>query len=238
MIALFNSYLYLGLSLCLFILGLMFFLFFPKQRRTILVSAALASPYAFLSLLFVPEYWEPVRISNLTPGLEDILFSFASGALAWPIAMLPIKNRIALDFHTTRFLRRYIVTTLSGLCLLVLCRTCGMDIMTSANLSMATLGILLLLRRIELWPIPITGAIGFGILYTLLIGCIFAIWPDFILQWNTVNLWGISIFGIPLEEITWSLSYGAVWPLMMAYVFDAKVAPLLSKNESIHACQA
>jgi hypothetical protein len=208
MIALFNSYLYLGLSLCLFILGLMFFLFFPKQRRTMLVSAALASPYAFLSLLFVPEYWEPLRIANF------------------------------LDFHTTRVLRRYIVTTLSGLCLLVLCRTCGLDIMTSANLSMAILGILLLLRRVELWPIPVTGAIGFGILYALLIGCIFAIWPDFLLQWNTVNLWGISIVGVPLGEITWSLGYGAVWPLIMAYVLDAKVAPLLSKNESIHAYQA
>ena len=238
MIALFNSYLYLGLSLCLFILGLTFFLFFPKQRRTMLVSAALASPYAFLSLLFVPEYWEPVRIANLTPCLEDILFSFASGALAWPIAMLPIRNRIVLDFHITRVLRRYIVTTLSGLCLLVLCRTCGLDIMTSANLSMAILGILLLLQRVELWPIPITGAIGFGILYALLIGCIFAIWPDFLLQWNTVNLWGIRIVGVPLGEITWSLGYGAVWPLMMAYMFDVKVAPLLSKNESIHAYQA
>jgi len=203
-----------------------------------LVNAVLASPYAFLSLLFVPEYWEPVRIVNLTPCLEDILFSFSSGALAWPIAVLPIKNRIVLDFQTTRVLKRYITTTFSGLCLLVLCRTCDLDIMSSANLSMAILGILLLLRRVELWPIPVTGAIGFGILYTLLIGCIFAIWPDFILQWNTVTLWSIRLFSVPLGEIIWSLGYGAVWPLLMAYLLDAKVAPLLSKNESINAYQA
>jgi len=28
---------------------------------------------------------------------------------------------------------------------------------------------------------------------------------------------------VPLEEIVWAFGYGAVWPLLMAYVFDARL---------------
>jgi hypothetical protein len=51
--------------------------------------------------------------------------------------------------------------------------------------------------------------------------------PVLQLHWNPHNLWGPRLFGVPVEEVAWALAYGAVWPLFMAYVFDARPVPRL-----------
>jgi hypothetical protein len=63
---------------------------------------------------------------------------------------------------------------------------------------------------------------AFTSMYTIIFFITITLWPEFIGQWNTENLWGISVIGIPLEEIVWAAAYGGVWPTMMAYVFDIK----------------
>jgi hypothetical protein len=60
------------------------------------------------------------------------------------------------------------------------------------------------------------------VFYFVLIRYAFAVFPNLVHQWNFANLSGIAIDGVPLEEILWSLAFGAVYPLLMLYLFDAK----------------
>jgi hypothetical protein len=55
----------------------------PHHRTPALVSAALCAPSAGFALLFVPAYWHPKLIVAIPVGVEDVLFSFANGGLAW-----------------------------------------------------------------------------------------------------------------------------------------------------------
>lgn len=218
-----SAYPYLALSLALLIIFVAGLIVFQGQRRLMLLSGLLSSPYALASISFVPEYWNPVRVANFLTGPEDIIFSFANGGIVWLLSIWLVQRRITLSLQTGRLLRRYIACTSSGVAFILVCRFSGLGVMTSVMVSVVVLGVLLLWRRGELWPLPVAGAIGFTLLYLVLAGAVSVIWPDFLLQWNADNLWGPSLLRLPLEEVVWAFGYGAVWPLLMAYVFDARL---------------
>jgi len=220
---LFSAYPYLALSLALFIIFVAGLVVFQGQRRLMLLSGLLSAPYALASVGFVPEYWNPVRVANFLTGPEDIIFSFANGGIVWLLSIWLVQRRVTLSLQTGRLFRRYIACTSSGVALILVCRFSGLGVMTSVTVSIVALGVLLLWRRGELWPIPVAGAIGFTLLYLVLTVAVSMIWPDYLMQWNADNLWGPIFLGVPLEEVVWAFGYGAVWPLLMAYVFDARL---------------
>jgi hypothetical protein len=94
--------------------------------------------------------------------------------------------------------------------------------MASTIIAIVILGVFLIAVQRNVWPLTLTGMSTFTVIYTAVLFTIFTLWPEFIGQWNTENLWGVSIMGIPLEEIVWAAAYGGVWPILMAYVFDLK----------------
>jgi hypothetical protein len=91
-------------------------------------------------------------------------------------------------------------------------------------LGMAALGILTLSRR-RLWPIPLFGSISFALLYIVVLEAAYTLWPHFLAQWTADRLWGLSVLGMPAEEVVWAFSFGGVWPLLMAYGFDSHLRP-------------
>ncbi len=218
-----SAYPYLALSLALLIIFVAGLVVSQEQRRLMLLSGLLSAPFALASFFFVPEYWNPVRVANFLTGPEDIMFSFANGGIVWLLATWLVQRRITLGLQTGRLLRRYIVCTSSSVALILVCRFSGLGVMTSVMVGIVALGVLLLWRRGQLWPISVAGGIGFTLLYLVSVGAVSAIWPDFLLQWNADNLWGPSLLRVPLEEVVWAFGYGAVWPLLMAYVFDARL---------------
>ena len=221
--ALVSTYRYLAVSLVLLIIFVAGLVVSQGQRRLMLLSGLLSAPYALASVSFVPEYWNPVRVANFLTGPEDIIFSFANGGIVWLLSICLVQRRTTVSLQTGRLLRRYIVCTSSGSVFILVCRFSGFGVMTSVMVSVVALGVLLLWRRGKLWPLPVAGAIGFTLLYLVLTVAVSMIWPDYFLQWNADNLWGPSLLRVPLEEIVWAFGYGAVWPLLMAYVFDARL---------------
>lgn len=225
----FELYPYLVFSSVLFIIFLAFLLIYKKQWQPMLVSGLLSAPFAYTSVFFVPEYWDPTRIAVFVAGPEDIIFSFANGGIVWLIATWPVRKRIILQIQTGRSMMRYVFCSVFGVtfgaAFILILHTygSGVGIMTAALVTITSLGVLLLYLRSEFWPISIAGGIGFTILYTILVGIVFTIHPDVVLQWNIDNLWGIKLLGIPMEEILWAFLFGAVWPLLMAYVFDVSL---------------
>lgn len=47
--------------------------------------------------------------------------------------------------------------------------------------------------------------------------------PEFPGQWSLEELYGIKLFGIPVEELMWAFATGAVWPLIVAWSLNVQL---------------
>lgn len=227
------TYSYLLMSLTLLVIFFLCYLTGGRQRRPMLLSALLSAPFGFLSIDFVPVYWDPVRIVEFGTGVEDIIFSFANGGIVWFIATCPVRNRISVDIQTKRMLFRYVVCSVSGLSLGIIPLSLGYDPMHVALAGICVMGIALLLIRAELWRLSAIGAVGFGLLYNIICVLAFYLNPDFLQQWNLEALSGYTIAGVPVEEIAWSLAFGAVWPLVAAFSFETRITMIEQPKDII-----
>lgn len=213
------------MALSLALLGVFVFVFSmcPQHlRMSLLLSASISAPYGFASVFFVPEYWDPVRVFELSAGLEDIMFSFANGGAVWMIAIWALRDRVRLEINPKRIIGHSLGYLIFGYSCYILLRLLGIGTMASAVISICALGAVVLAARRELWRLALAGSLSFGLLYFGIIRACFVIFPEFILQWNDVNLWGPFAFGVPIDEIAWAASFGAVWPMMMAWAFRAQ----------------
>lgn len=194
------------------------------RRHLAVLSGLLSSPYALLSVFFVPEYWAPVRTTRLAASPEDFIFSFATGGIVWLLASWPLRRRFTHRLDWARFLGRYLECVVPGVTIGWLCFVSGLGVMASAIVGIAAVWGVLLWRCGGLWPLSAAGAFGFALFYAVLMVAAVVVWPDLHLHWNAANLWGPRLLGVPVEEIAWALAYGAVWPLFMAYVLDTRLA--------------
>lgn len=223
MAAFFGSSAYLFMSLVLLVIFIIAYLLSPEnQRRPMMLSGLLSAPWSLVSISFVPEYWHPERVLIFLTGIEDIIFSFANGGTVWLLSILVIKDTFLLNLRNTTILKRYIACSMFGIAVMVASRRCGLGLMLSTIISVIALGSILIAVHRRVWPITLLGMTAFTGMYFIVLFITLALWPEFIGQWNIENLWGISVIGIPLEEIVWAAAFGGVWPTMMAYVFDIK----------------
>lgn len=216
-------YPYLVASLVLLYIFLGGLVVTSRHRRLALLSGLLSAPFAMTSVFFVPYYWSPVRLANFSAGPEDFIFSFACGGIAWLLAIWPYRRRITVSLSWERFLGRYLVWTGVGMSLSAVCWYSGFGPMEAVLTSFTTTGIVLLVRRFDLWLLSVTGGTRFVLFYSLSVTVAVLVWPDLGTYWNPKNLWGPRILAVPLEEIVWAAGFGTVWPLWMGHVFDARL---------------
>jgi hypothetical protein len=221
MVLLLWHYGYLVSVLMLLVVLLLGIVACPGQRMGMLLSSCLGAPYALGALVFVPDYWRPVLVVPFPVGLQDLIFSFSVGGIAWLLAVWPQRNRLRLGPKTRVMLVRLAVCGLPCFLLTLALWRGGLPIMTNVVLTMVAFGIVLLWLRPRFLSLALTGALGFSLFYFLFAWVALALWsPGY---WNIEKLWGYSLFHVPLEEIVWATAFGFVWPLFMAYVFDAEL---------------
>ena len=214
-----SEYPYLVGSLVLLTLSVMGLICRPKQRKTILASGLLSLPGCLTTFLFVPAYWNPVRLFNASLGIEDILFSFSTGMIAWTIGSLLIRKPLVPTMGM-RMLVRYAKVVAMGAALVALMQMTTISIMTQALIGIVCIGVFLLWNRFWVLPAALWTGLVFALLYTGFMAVMLLPFPDLLSQWTHAELYGIYVIGIPLEEILWSLVYGACWVITIAYLFD------------------
>ena len=222
-----GDYPYMVMTLLFSMLFAAAFIISPvKQRRPMLISALLATPCCFASIFFVPGYWDPVRIVTFIVGPEDLLFSFTTGGLAWFLATWPMRNYMECELRSRLIIRRYLICVFLGSTVNAVFLVFGFGVMISAIFGVLLVGTALLLWQKDLWPLQPIGLISFAVLYFIVIKWVFTVFPEFSLQWSAENLWGLTVWGIPLEEIAWAAACGAFWPFIAAYLFNVRLIPL------------
>jgi hypothetical protein len=223
MIQFITHHIYLTLSLVLLLTATIGYGLLVDQRRAMMISALMSSPWAFASIVFVPDYWKPVRIACLLTGPEDIIFSFSNGMIAWAIAVLPLRGKIAIRMNLGLMLKRAFLLSLLSFVITMSFWLFGLKIMIAVVISLSiTIALLFFwlcrdFRILSLW-----GAIGFTLIYGILTCLGIMLFPHFLKQWNLANLSGVLIFNVPIEEFIWAFLFGAYWPIFMAYILDAK----------------
>lgn len=219
MINLFASPLYLRLSLILLVFFGIGFMSFPAHRKHMVFSGLLSIPFCFLEFAFIPEYWTPYQFSGFPVSPSDLLFSFSTGGIAWPIAAGFRDRPFQLIYKPSQFARRYVISSIVGVGFILCLRLLGIRIMV-ASLIGIFVGLMILMGVFkQKTPRLSRGAIGFGLFYVLVMKLSYFAWPDFKFQWRHESLWDFQPWEIPLEEILWAIGFGAVWPRFIAYVF-------------------
>ena len=198
-----------------------------EQRRPMLLSALLFTPFALTAIILVPGYWRPKLFWDLIVGVEDVIFCFFNGGIVWLGSSYFIKDRLLLPGKFRPLMKRYIKYILYGSIACSVLFLMGFGFLWSTLGGLYILGFVLLFIQRRLWPLALCGTGTFLAFYSLILKLMFSSWPHFIQQWNLPSLSGF-IFGMPVEELVWALGFGFTWPLFMAHVFDVQVRPSAS----------
>ena len=230
-----ETYPYLAGCLFAILLFMVCILLAKEQRRPMLLSALLFTPFALTAIILVPSYWRPKLLWDLIVGVEDVIFCFVNGGIVWFVSAHFIKDRLMLPGKFRPLMKRYMKYSLFGSITFSALFLAGFGFLWSTLGSIYTLGFMLLYTRRRLWPLALCGTGTSLALYSLILKLMFYSWPHFIQQWNLPSLSGF-IFGLPVEELLWALGFGFTWPLFMAHVFDVQIRPSAStlfKSDSV-----
>lgn len=169
-----------------------------------------------------------MRVVGSQFGIEDVLFSFSAGGLAWISAIWSSSSQLKVETHVRKILSRTAMLASLTLTPAVFAHILINGAMNRALFTMMAAGVLLLICNRNLWKLVLPSAIRFLGVYSVVVAGIVLWLPHFTESWTVANLWGITLGGIPLEEFVWALVFGAVWPLAAGFVLNARVDHLSS----------
>jgi hypothetical protein len=218
-----NAYAFLILSVLLAVPGLVIYIARPSFRSVIHRLVLCSLPFALTERFFYPDYWEPETLFDLVPrigfGIEDVLF--VSGLGAFTGTVYAFVHRAS--FTDGAFSAKRAASVLGvafGATLLTVALSVP-TIYASVAIMVIIALVISLLRRDLFWP-ALLGAIYSGVFYTALCFLLMIIIPDvFALNWNTEKFLDLYLLGIPVEEILYALSAGAVATVFYPYVWQA-----------------
>ena len=200
-----------------------------SYRRQIVWGTVVTAPLALTSFLFVPQYWTPPSLFNLDAhirvGIEDFLWAGAVGGIASVVGELFLKERLAT--HRKQRHKKHIVPFVVMLAVFVICWAWHpqKNIYNTAT-AFAVCAVMVAFLRSDLIPTMLVGAAVFTILYFLLFVYFLALYPDFIERYyNLPNISGIRLLGVPIEELMFAASGGAVWSVAYEYFQGYSFAP-------------
>jgi len=200
-----------------------------KYRPQIIWGTTVTTPLALTSFLFVPQYWTPPSLFDLDAhirvGIEDFLWAGAVGGIASVVGEMVLKETLAARRREHR--KKHYAPFIVMLVVFLICwaQFPQKNIYNTAIAFLAC-GLVVAFLRSDLIPTMVIGAIVFTILYFLLFVYFLALYPDFIERYyNLANISGIRLHGVPIEELMFAATGGAVWSVAYEYFQGYRFAP-------------
>lgn len=209
-------------------------LYFRRKdlRKKILFASLLAMLFGITDALFIPSYWRPevilkVPLLNGYISFESFAFCFITGGITAALYEEIFHKRL---FHIRRkretpkhHLALFILMIILPFLITSILFTKHIIYLALFWMIMGTL--MIIHKRKDLAPEAMWGGILFAAIYLsafeilAIVGQILQ--PDWITQtWNLQNMSGIFIGNIPLEEVLYALSFGALWAPLYEYVYN------------------
>ncbi len=194
-----------------------------KQRMMVILSGLISIPCFPFMVLFENNYWVQDRLGGWVLGIEDAICSFVVAAMVWLVISALFRDRISSKISMQGAFNRYIFYAGISVSIFLILFSIEFLPMTALVLCNIIVWIILVFLRRDLLLFSLSGMIAYGLVHFFLMKSCFLFIPDFIRTWNTENIWGIPVLGVPLGEITWALFYGAFWSLFMAYSLGIRI---------------
>lgn len=173
----------------------------------------------------VPGYWEPKTLFNLGKftggfGIEDAIFMFFIGGIAANLYETFFKKRIKAVKKPHRHLRAFLIAGFASSLF---------SIFTDYNLIYSLIifgfaGAFVIWReRPDLITHSVKGGVAFLTVYVISFWVFNQFFPNFVVEnYNFGSISGVLVFGIPLEEFFYSLSFGLMWAPIYEYEHGEK----------------
>jgi len=213
--------------------GVIYFSLDTKDKKQeMLVVSLWTSILGLTEPLFVPEYWSPPSLFNLALqtgfDIESLIFSFGIGGIAvisYELIFKTKHEKIGYREQHSRQHRNHLLALFSApVIFFLLLVTTSINPIYIAVISMTGGGLFSWYCRPDLIKKMITSAIIFLGIYFIYFITLIAAYPGYVEKvWNLKAISGILIFGIPLEELLFALSFGFIWSSVYEHLTWRKI---------------
>jgi hypothetical protein len=214
-----DQYVWLAWSIALLIPWLAAYVAFPRQRKVMLRTSLFTMPFGLTEPLFVPAYWSPPSLFDFarTTGfdIESFIFSFGIGGVGAVLYNLWIGQDLAPVGGGGRLSQQH---KLHSWALAVpflsfpILYTLPWNPIYAAIVAMALGAAAAIWCRPDLARKTWIGAALFVAYYAVFLIGLELTAPGYIARvWNLEALSGLSIVGLPIEELLFAAAFGAYW---------------------------
>lgn len=220
------KYSYLGYSLIFLFIWIVFYIIRPELRRRMLIFSLIITPLGPLSeIWFLRDYWRRPTITGYPISIEDAIFAFAIGGIAYSIYKVffnmtavqsedqPQRSWLVIAFFVITFLPLVLLTDLLHV-----------NSIFSSALSLFLIAVLTWVLRPDLLKSSIVSGLMIVVLFFFVYKGMQVIFPGAIEYWCTgCNPSGLRLSGINLEELLWDFAWGLAGSTMVEAVTGEKL---------------
>jgi hypothetical protein len=203
-----------------------------NYRTEIRWGTLISAPLALTSILFIPQYWTPPSLFNLDQkikvGIEDFLWAAAVGGIACVVAEISLKERLSQLRQVAR--KRHYAPFVVIVAVFVALELWHSDkTIYNCIIAFAIGALVIAVLRTDLIPTMLIGVLTFTALYFVLFLIVLRLYPDFITSfYNIPHLLGIYILGVPIEELLFAGTGGAIWSVAYEYLQGYRLEPTVA----------
>lgn len=199
----------------------------PRSLR--LLGAAgglLAAPFAALSVVHVPGFWNPDALWRGPLRLEDMLWCAAAGIIAWVFALYPPRHRLRWTANPRRVLffgAGCAVIAISAHGAVLALWPSPHSVMPATLMAMAVAAIVAAIVHRPSRSFAGCSAVAYAACHWLDVKAFFWCWPHTSDYWTPAAQLPFALADVPLYEVLWALVFGFAWPVMLACVFQVVI---------------
>lgn len=227
-----ENFIWLVWSLGFIAVWLLIFILYPYGRRRMLWASLLTAPFGLTEPLFVPEYWNPPSLFDLarTTGfdIESLIFCFAIGGIGVVLYdfIFKIKHGNIGEAEKRHKRHRFHFWTLVSPLIIfpVLYFITSWNPIYSSTMTMFLAALAALWCRpdlkIKIWISGVIFLLFYGIYFLSLA----LIAPGYVEKvWTLSSISGISVIGIPIEELLFAYTFGMLWSSYYEHITWKKI---------------
>ena len=204
-----------------------FLILFPDERASMLRSAALLAPFTVLAPVANGVYWSPDRFFGWPVGVEDLVFSLCYGVITWGLARVVAGPLPPLSPIDRVFVQRSLIAGAFGGLLLGGTLTAGLTYTVSSLICHGAVTLAILLARPAFIRIALPAALLLGVYYVISLAVTVAVLgPGFTRMWSHEHILGPILYGIPIDEHLWMVSFAAAWLCVLLWASDRPQSPV------------